>query len=149
MYSMMSCATTSRYVWRGSTPPPIQKTNAPKKDRGWVQPQHKYIKSNLSKSFSSSRHHLTPYEGSNSTRFPPSWRRTAGPRAISNSWRVVDRFPWLPPRFECCGQFSIGQAIYSCNNQQSHSTSNLILHESLWIRGRKHSVCLELESTAD
>ena len=49
-----------------------------------------------------SRHRLTPYEGSNSTRFPPSWRGTARPRAISNSWRVVDRFPWLPPRFERC-----------------------------------------------
>ena len=29
------------------------------------------------------------------------------------------------------------------------SSSHLILHESMWIRGRKHSVCMELESTAD
>ena len=46
-------------------------------------------------------------------------------------------------------QFSSDQTENFCNNQQSHSSSDLILPESLWIRGRKHSVCPELESTVD
>ena len=39
-----------------------------------------------------SRHRLAPYEVSNSISLPPSWRGTARLRAISSSWRVVDRF---------------------------------------------------------
>ena len=39
-----------------------------------------------------SRYRLTPYEVSNSTCLPPSWRGTARLAATSSSWRVVDRF---------------------------------------------------------
>ena len=53
----------SRYVWRGSTHPRSKRTNAPQKDRGRVQPQPKYIKSNLSKSYSSQLStHLSPVQ---------------------------------------------------------------------------------------
>ena len=82
-----------------------------------------------------SRHRLTPYEVSNSTCSSLSWRGTARFGAISSSWRVVDRF-----LLECAGeiadlnaaaQFSSDQTKNFCNNHQSHSSNNLILHESL------------------
>ena len=63
--------------------------------------------------------------------------------------RVVDHFPWLPPRFGM--QASLASVVPRISAVISGHTvaANLILHESLWIRGRKHSVCLELESTAE
>ena len=64
-----------------------------------------------------------------------SWRGTARLRATSSSWRVVDRF-WreethLNAAIEARQQFSSDQTENSCNNQQSHSSNILILHESL------------------
>ena len=52
-----------------------------------------------------------------------------------------DAYAELVERFEAARQqFSSDQTENFCNNQQSHSRNILTLHESLWIRGRKHSV---------
>ena len=64
--------------------------------------------------------------------------------------RVSKKFRECPGEIadlNAVAQFSSDQTENFCNNHQSHSSNNLILHDSLWIRGRKHSVRLELDST--